>query len=282
MQFSKTVELKDSVLISFDYANLWNPSLSILFSDTDGKVKEVSLEEYKNELSLNRPTFETFSKKVLLSKLKGNGNVSDMCEVFFKLSSKDQKRTVTLDNITFKSLQAGPNSLDYTQDFNVPDGSVLEEMNINKYGGWEPYAVGKDSITKIMLHGLSDKDPQYLAVLAKSWINPPKVEINSAGFEFDKYDPTQLAYIFRHNQNQGQSLTWNVLATKDSPMVNPAFIIQNWGSSEVALQVNGKPLVKGTDYRTGLVETLDNNYLVVWVKMSSEEKNSFSINPVEK
>jgi hypothetical protein len=282
LKFSKTVDLKDSVLISFDYANLWASSLSILFSDTDGEVREFPLEEFKNEISLNQPTWKTFSKTVQLSMLKGNGNVSDICEVFFKLSSKDQKRTVKLDNINFKSLKAGPNSLDYTQGFDVPDGTVIEEMNINKYGGWEPYAVGKDSLTKIMLHGLTDKDPQYLALLAKSWINPPKIEITSDGFEIDKYDPTQLAYIIRQYQNQNQPLSWDVLATKESPMVNPAFIIQNWGSSETELIVNGKSLVRGTDYRTGLVETLDNNYLVVWIKMKSEERNSFSIIPIER
>jgi hypothetical protein len=205
-----------------------------------------------------------------------------MCEVFFNLSAKDQRRTLKLDNITIKGLKEGPQRFFYAQDFDVPDGTLVEEMNINKYGGWEPYAEGKDSITKIMLHGLSDKGPQYLAQVARSWVNPPKLEIIGEGYEFIEYDPTQMAYIIKQNQNQNQSLCYNIWANKESPLVNPAFVLKSWETQEVDLKINGKSLVKGKDFRTGHVETLSDSNLIIWIKTMTDEKTSFSIIPLEK
>jgi hypothetical protein len=280
LQFNKTADLKDSVKISFDYANLWTPAVSIIFTDTDGEVKEVSLDEFKDELTLNQQDIKSFNKKISLSNLKGDANLSDICEVYFKLYSQKGKKTVKLDNLRFKSVQTASNSLDYFQDFNVPDGSSVEDINNNKNAGWEPYAEGGDTITKLMLHGLTTNSIQDLVPLAKSWINPPKLILSGTGYNFMGYDPEQKAYIINQNQNHDKSLQFDLLASKESPLVNPAFLIRNWGSSEIRLKVNGNPISEGKGFRTGHVETLDDTYLVIWIPMTSAEKNTFSISPI--
>jgi hypothetical protein len=280
--FDKPADLNNPVLISFDYADLWTSSVSIKFIDTDGGAKEILLDEFISVLVLNQPAFRSFSKKISLSDYQGDARLSDIRVVSFRLSAKEARKTLKLDNLKFTSITSGTQSLDYSLDFDLPDGTHLEEINTIKHAGWEPYTEGGDSITKLMLHGLTSKGIPYLATLAQSWSNPPKLELSVEGYESLGYDPEQMAYVIRQDENRGQSLTFNIGANNDSPLVNPAFVIRNWGASEISLQINGNLMTSNEDFRTGHVETLDDTYLVLWIKMTSDEKNTFLITPIEK
>ena len=58
-------------------------------------------------------------------------------------------------------------------------------------------------------------------------------------------------------------------ASDDSPVVNPAFVIKNWGREDAALRVNGKTIKRGKDFRFGHRHRLEGSDLIVWVKKSS-------------
>ena len=63
----------------------------------------------------------------------------------------------------------------------------------------QPYAQTSNSITKIMLDGLTDQPPSELAVLAKSWLSPPELVVTGSEFKSTGYDPTQRAFVLERN-----------------------------------------------------------------------------------
>ena len=54
---------------------------------------------------------------------------------------------------------------------------------------WEPYAQTADSMTKILLHGLTTKSASDLVPLAKSWLSPPSVELTAPSFRVKATTP---------------------------------------------------------------------------------------------
>ena len=65
-------------------------------------------------------------------------------------------------------------------------------------------------------------------------------------------------------------------------IVNPAFIVKDWGTSGVELKVDGKTVKQGKDFRIGYEETHTGSDLVVWLKMKSDKTVRFSLTPVDK
>jgi hypothetical protein len=118
------------------------------------------------------------------------------------------------------------------------------------------------------LFGLTTKSAAYLASLDRSWLNPALLKIANANFT-EHYDAGQRAYILTSKTgplsppNSRLDLTFE--ASGDSPAVNPAFVIQNWGDARVSIRENGKEMRSST-YRTGLVHRLDGTDLVIWLE----------------
>jgi hypothetical protein len=66
-------------------------------------------------------------------------------------------------------------------------------------------------------------------------------------------------------------------ATADSPLLNPAIVIEGWGEAAPALILNGQPISWGKDARYGLVGTLDRSKLVVWLRLKAEQPTSVDL-----
>jgi hypothetical protein len=52
-------------------------------------------------------------------------------------------------------------------------------------------------------------------------------------------------------------------------IINPAFIVKDWGKAPVALEIDGKPIKQGKDFRVGYEDTEDDTNLVIWLKLKS-------------
>ena len=126
------------------------------------------------------------------------------------------------------------------------------------------YAQTSDTMTKVMMHGLTTKSAAELVPLAKSWISAPKVETSGAGFSSEGYDLTQRAFVFT---NTGSNALFKSVfqASNDSPLYHPALVIKNWGDAQPRLKVDGKSVSWGPNYRFGRVFTLEGTNLVVWM-----------------
>jgi hypothetical protein len=147
---------------------------------------------------------------------------------------------------------------------------------------WGAYETSDNSMTKIMLNGLTTKPVKELLPLAKSWSNPAKIEIKGDDFVSEGYDPTDLAYHLTVKEPlESVKLVMKVRANEDSPLVNPAFVVDNWGDSSVELNVNGRTLKCGRDFRFGHRDRLEATDLIVWVRYESQEDTAFVISSAE-
>ncbi len=142
------------------------------------------------------------------------------------------------------------------------------------------YAQTDDTITKVMMHGLTTKPAAELVPLAKSWISPPKVELSGAGFQNEGYDLTQRAFIFARNELSA-SLKSVFQASSDAPLFHPALVIKNWGDAQPSLKMNGKQMAWGRNYRFGRVYTLEGANLIVWMNTEATKPVSIEITSVK-
>src|SRR6266853_4920537 len=60
---------------------------------------------------------------------------------------------------------------------------------------WDPYTRTGNTMTKILLHGLTTKSAAQLVPLAKSWLSAPSIEVSGVGFQSQGYDQTQRAFV---------------------------------------------------------------------------------------
>jgi hypothetical protein len=147
---------------------------------------------------------------------------------------------------------------------------------------WGAYETTDNTMTKIMLNGLTTKTVKELLPLTKSWSNPARLTVKGDNFASEGYDPTDLAYhISCEKPVKSGRFEMKVRANEDSPLVNPAFVVNNWGDSEVELKVNGRTLERGKDFRFGHRDRLEGTDLIVWVRYESQEDTEFVILPAE-
>jgi len=138
------------------------------------------------------------------------------------------------------------------------------------------YAQTDDTITKVMMHGLTTKSAAELVPLAKSWLSPPKVELHGQGFQSEGYDVTQRAFVFTRNE-LAAPLKSLFQASADSPLVHPAVVIKNWGDEQPQLKLDGKSVSWGVNYRFGHVYTLEGSDLVVWMNIEASKPVSVEL-----
>ena len=111
---------------------------------------------------------------------------------------------------------------------------------------WEPYAQTENTMTKIMLDGLTTKSAPDLVPLAKSWLSAPAIEVSGQGFLSEGYDQTQRAYLLSRQAGSSTGGFRVVLkASPDSPLVNPAIVIKNWATPIPSWWSMGKQFLEG-------------------------------------
>lgn len=272
IDFVDPVDLYDSLLLSFDYADLWTSDLTFMLFDTRGNIAaSIDLSEYEDELVTGDEQLRSFRKNIYLADYKGEGDLSRVREAMIELNGSDKKQSLSLDNLRIGT---------YMLDFDLPDGSTMEEINNNRHAGWEPYEEGKDFRTKLMLHGMTSAKVQDLVPLALSWTNPAEADLKDQAYHYEGYDPAQMAYVLKRTASPLDVLDLTIRASSDSPLVNPAFVIHNWSAGDFELTINGRKLDQGKDYRAGIVPQLNGQVLILWLDMQSEEKISLRLEPL--
>jgi hypothetical protein len=139
---------------------------------------------------------------------------------------------------------------------------------------WDDYEhVTNVRRTKLMLFGMFDAaeaaNVNNLIPLAQSWEYAPTLTITSGGFSGGSYDKTERAYKISRDSQEAMELEVTMNTSSNSPVYNPCFVIENWGS-EVQLAVDGQPVEPGPDFRQGTEPGADEvSSLVVWLKKES-------------
>jgi hypothetical protein len=128
---------------------------------------------------------------------------------------------------------------------------------------WQPITTSADTVVKIHLEGMSDAGVPELASLARSWENPPRLTIDTAGFSGGEYDPSERAWIIERTAATS-SLAFAVAASAESPVDNLAILVKGWGEGDASLEAEGRRLLRGKALRIGHRQRLEATDLVVF------------------
>ena len=74
-------------------------------------------------------------------------------------------------------------------------------------------------------------------------------------------------------------LRFELMASKEHPVVNPAFVITGWGDSNATLKIDGKAINRGKEFRFGHRRTPAGKDLIVWIKRESTKPVEVSLSP---
>jgi len=148
---------------------------------------------------------------------------------------------------------------------------------------WGPYEQTYKTMTKIMLNGLTTRTAEELLPLAKSWSNPPELSVSGLDCENHGYDPTDMAYhITCEEPVTSGKLQMKLAVDENSPLVNPAFVINNWGNQGAVLKTEAGEIIKpGKDLRIGHRKNFGNADLIVWVRTEKDSPVTVTLEPVD-
>ena len=145
-------------------------------------------------------------------------------------------------------------------------------FNLTTFVQWEDYERTGKTRTRIMLQGMTDKKASELVPLARSWLHAPKMRISSDAYSGGMYDQSERAYLVEKTDPGNLSTCTFVLeASNESPLVNPAVIIKNWGNQLSTLFVNGEKFIPGEDFRQGIRKGPLGEDLIIWIRLDSQK-----------
>jgi hypothetical protein len=128
------------------------------------------------------------------------------------------------------------------------------------------------------IYGMTDLPMEQLVTLAKSWNYPPRLEV-SGGLEDRGYDRGQRAFVLKRSAPSTGASKIRVVASKDSPVYNPALVILDWGVSDASLTINGEEVAPSPRVRIGHRHGLETSDLIVWMEHEATEPFELTLEP---
>lgn len=145
------------------------------------------------------------------------------------------------------------------------------------------------TLEQIYLQGMTNADDpvKQLVSLVWSWIAGPRLHMEGLkpSYTVFTYDPAQKAYIVPRKGWGPVALEFTLEQDRDfrkrapNSIVNPVFIVKDWGEADFRLQIDSKPVLQGENFRVGYEESPTGKDLIVWLKMETSETVRFSILP---
>ena len=154
------------------------------------------------------------------------------------------------------------------------------------------------SVTEIWLNGYTsagdaggkdggeDAGPE-LAKIARSWNHAPTLTLSN-GATNASYCFGQRAFLLHKSGND--PVRGTIAASSRSPLVNPTFLIKDWGNGGVNLSLGDAAKTEGIDYHVGYYPTLTfeddsmamqtwNDVLIVWVEADTTSNTELILAP---
>jgi hypothetical protein len=128
---------------------------------------------------------------------------------------------------------------------------------------------------KILMEGMTNKSIQQLALLARSWLSAPELEVvddcRSAG-----YERAERAYKLVAASG---NMSFRIMASPDRPLSNPCFEILDWNCcSPAVLAIDGRKCAVDSSFRQGIVRALDGRQkMLIWVQLEATKPVTFAI-----
>lgn len=153
-------------------------------------------------------------------------------------------------------------------------------FNLTTFVQWNDYDKTERTRTRIMLQGMTNLAADDLVPLAQSWLDAPELQISSKGYNGGRYEMAERAYLIQKISSSADILEVSLNGSNDSPVLNPAFIIKNWGKGKAEVKVNGEKL-NNKDFRQGLILNPSGEDLVLWLKLESAKKLNIEISGIQ-
>jgi hypothetical protein len=125
-----------------------------------------------------------------------------------------------------------------------------------------------------MLTGMTNKNAEALLPLSRSWENPP--EVTADGASEVKYNQAERAFDV-YPEKGAEVITLSFAANADSPLYNPAFVIHNAGNRDLKLELNGKLVPRGKEFRFGHKPNTGSFDIVSWINYVSEDQTEIKL-----
>jgi hypothetical protein len=123
------------------------------------------------------------------------------------------------------------------------------------------------------MYGASKQPAGSLAPIARAWLKAPPLKGEGVDGRFDLM---QRCYVISKGS---RPLKFKLEGSTESPILNPAFVIENWGPEGASLRLNGRAVPRGKDFRFGHIRRVNRYDLVVWVKIESNAPAAVELTP---
>ena len=130
------------------------------------------------------------------------------------------------------------------------------------------------------LYGMTTKPIGDLVQLARSWSQAPELVLKGRGFSSAGFDRGERAYqLDRENPEGPEALSFEIRASTDSPVVNLALVVRNWGTAGAKLEIDGQPVACGKQFRYGHRHELEGSTLLVWIQREATRPMTIQLTP---
>jgi hypothetical protein len=128
------------------------------------------------------------------------------------------------------------------------------------------------------LYGMTEKSFEELNLVAKSWSQAPELKVKGASLSSQGYDRSERAYkLSRKEQASGDNCKFELAASEQSPVFNPAFVIENWSGGDPAVKIDGKTVPQSKNLRIGRRHLLKGDNLIIWLQLESTKRVSVEL-----
>lgn len=147
-------------------------------------------------------------------------------------------------------------------------------FNLTTFVQWKEYSKTENTKTRIMLQGMTKGKARELVPLAKSWLHAPQMIISSRGFKGGIYDESERAFVLEKTEKSSTPLELIIKGSEDSPVINPAIIIKNWGNKPAIISIDGK---QREDVRQSIRKGSEGDDIILWVRLERKEPVKISL-----
>lgn len=179
----------------------------------------------------------------------------------------------------FRQWDHWPVSQDKSWSRDATSNDAPSHTSLTYWKGWRPVDSTQNSVTMVMLHGMTERSVADLSPIATGWLQPPPVVVTAPACGYDGYDRTQRAYcLSMRSATNTPACTFEVQASKDRPLIDPVFVVHHWERPTAKVTIRGSGQ-KIEEVRHGIEYGVEGNDLVIWVKARIADRVKVSIAP---
>ncbi len=128
----------------------------------------------------------------------------------------------------------------------------------------------------IGLYGMNGFNMDELVSFGRSWAYAPELSVESSGCTSHGYDRSQRCYQLEFTDQEARPIDLTLKGSKDSPVINPAFLVKNWNSGGARILVNGEEDIHS---KVGINRKLHGDDLLVYIPLKEEKTVKITIIP---